>query len=101
MSVESNFTEDNTVLIISIKGKFNFALLNDFRQAYAGVDVKPVKAVVDMRATTTIDSSALGMLLNMQRYLEKSDGEIKIINCNQDVKKVFKITHFNKKFTIE
>lgn len=101
MSVESSFTEDNTVLIVSIKGKFDFTLLNEFRQAYTDNDIKPEKAIVDMRATSTIDSSALGMLLNMQRYMEMPDGEIKIINCNQDVKKVFEITHFNKKFTIE
>jgi len=101
MSVDSSFTEDNKVLVISIKGKFDFALLNKFRQAYAGHDDKPEKIVVDMRSTTTIDSSALGMLLNMQRYLDQSDGDIRIINCNQDVRKVLQITHFNKKFTIE
>lgn len=101
MTIETRFTEDNAVLIISIKGKFDFTLLNEFRQAYATDVSSSVKVVIDMRSTSTIDSSALGMLLNMQRYLKKSDGEISIINCNQDVNKIFHITHFDKKFDIK
>jgi anti-anti-sigma factor len=60
-----------------------------------------LNVTVDMRETSAIDSSALGMLLNMKRFLNKSDKEIKIKNCNQVVKKVFQITNFNQKFTIE
>ena len=101
MSVESSFTEDDSVLIISIKGVFDFKLLSAFRQAYSDKGIKCEKIIIDMRGTSSIDSSALGMLLNMQRYLEKNDGEISIINCNKDVAKIFNITHFDKKFRIE
>jgi len=101
MTVEARFTDDNTILVVGIKGKFDFSLLNDFRRAYSDASVDFKNAVIDLRGATTIDSSALGMLLNMQRYLKKSDGEIKIINCNKDILKIFHISHFNKKFTIE
>ena len=101
MAVESTFTENNEVLMISVKGAFDFSMLNDFRQAYSHDMDKATKVIIDMRDTTSINSSALGMLLNMQRYLEKDDGEIDIINCNQVVEKIFHITHFNKKFNIE
>jgi len=101
MAVEFAFTENNEVLVISIKGVFDFAMLNDFRAAYSGDIDKSVKVVIDMREASSINSSALGMLLNMQRHLEKADGEIEIINCNPVVAKIFNITHFNKKFRIE
>jgi len=101
MSVISAFTDNNEVLVISVKGAFDFSMLNDFRQAYSCDMDKSTKVVIDMRDTTSINSSALGMLLNMQRFLEKEDGEIAIINCNQVVEKIFNITHFNKKFRIE
>jgi len=101
MAVEFSFTEDNEVLLISIKGAFDFSLLDEFREAYSGEMSKSTKVVVDMRETSNINSSALGMLLNMQRHLEKADGEIEIINCNEVVSKIFTITHFNKKFTIK
>jgi HptB-dependent secretion and biofilm anti anti-sigma factor len=101
MNIDVSFSEDDAILIISIKGKFDFSLLNEFRQAYTQYKETTNKAIVDMRSTSTIDSSALGMLLNMQRYLGKADGEVSIINCNQDVRKVFQITRFDKKFNIE
>jgi len=101
MSIKTIFSKDKNVLVISIEGKFDFTLLNEFRQVYSNDAAKSAKITIDMRDTSTIDSSALGMLLNMQRSLKKKDGEINIINCNQDVKKIFHITHFNKKFTID
>ncbi len=101
MVIETKITEDNDALLISIKGKFDFSMLNDFRQAYSDKSATYKHVVLDMRGASTIDSSALGMLLNMQRYLNKGDGEIRIINCNDDVTKIFQISHFDKKFTIE
>lgn len=101
MSLETMILEDGALLRIAIKGKFDFSLLNDFRQAYADESVSGAKVVVDFRETTSIDSSALGMLLNMKRYLDKADGDIRIMNCNNDVRKILLIARFDKKFTIE
>lgn len=101
MTVEARILEDKESLLISIKGRFDFTLLNEFRQAYSTDTATPVRVVIDMCNTSSIDSSALGMLLNMQRHLNKSDGEISIINCNGDIKKVLEITHFEKKFDLK
>jgi len=101
MAVEASISIDNSVLTIGIKGKFYFSMISKFRKAYSNDSIKPERVIIDMRNTSAIDSSALGMLLNMQRYLKKEDGEISIVNCNQDVNKVFQITHLNKKFRIE
>lgn len=101
MSIETKFTDDNELLMISIKGTFDFSMLNEFRAAYSGEMDKSIKIVIDMRDTSSINSSALGMLLNMQRYLNKDDGEIEIINSNDVVQKIFNITHFNNKFNIK
>ena len=101
MNVETRLSNDDT-FTISIKGGFNFLLLNEFRDAYSSDDsLAARKHIVDLGKTDTIDSSALGMLLNMQRHLEKADGDITIINSNAVVQKIFNITHFGKKFNIE
>lgn len=101
MSVDQRMSDDN-VFTISVKGDFNFLLLKGFRDAYSCDDaLKARKHIVDLAKTSTIDSSALGMLLNMQRHLEKGDGEITITNSNAVVQKIFNITHFGKKFNIE
>lgn len=101
MSISTKLSTDDDLLVISITGKFDFTLLNEFRNAYSNDADRAGNYIVDMRNVSTIDSSALGMLLNMNRYLGSPDKEIRIINCNEVVKKVFHITSFNKKFTIE
>lgn len=100
MNVNTALSQDKEVYTITVEGTFDFNSLNSFRQAYTEDNIKTAKVVIDLRQTSTIDSSALGMLLNMQRHLNKADGEISIINCNSIVAKIFAITHFGKKFSI-
>lgn len=86
-------------LTISIKGRFDFNLLQAFRDAYSDYDDSVTSEfMVDLAETDYIDSSALGMLLNMKNHLGAEDQEIKIINCQPDLLKIFAIAHFDKKF---
>jgi len=101
MTVKADLSKQEDTLTISIDGKFDFGALKEFRQAYSGDNAHVKKYVVDMRRTETMDSSALGMLLNMKKYLNKDDREISIINCGPTLKKILLIARFDKKFTIE
>jgi len=102
MEIITKFSNENKIFTMYIEGDFNFSLLHQFRKAYSDIDVlKDKEIIVDLRKTLTIDSSALGMLLNMQKDLNKPDNEIKIINCNDVVRKIFHITNFEKKFDVE
>lgn len=101
MSINTEFSENKSVYTIYINGDFNFSMLQDFKNSYAAPDVPAAKIVVDFRDTEMIDSSALGMLLNMQKELDKADQEITIINSKDFVKKILTITNFEKKFSIE
>jgi len=96
------FSENDRTYTISVDGEFSFTLLHEFRNAYSSKEAESAnKIIIDMRKTSAIDSSALGMLLNMQVHLNKADGEIKIINCNKVVSNIFTITNFGKKFSVE
>ena len=88
-------------LTIDVSGVFNYDCIADFRAAYAAVEPAPSQVIVDMRQVETIDSAALGMLLNMQRTLELDREHIRIINAPADVRRIFDITHFDQKFRIE
>ena len=57
--------------------------------------------VVDLNRTTYLDSSALGMLLLLRDHAGGDSAEIKIVNCNQDVKKILTISNFEQLFTIQ
>lgn len=101
MSINAAFSDNKSVYTISIEGIFNFSMLYEFRKSYSDPDVALAKVIVDFRDTEMVDSSALGMLLNMQKDLNKADKEITIINSNQSIKKILVITNFEKKFTVD
>ena len=102
MKITTMFSNENTVFIINIEGDFNFSQLHEFKKSYSDIEtLKDKKIIVDLRNTLTVDSSALGMLLNLQTELSKQDQEIEIINSNDVVRKIFHITNFEKKFSIK
>ena len=91
-------SQDGSALTISIVGRFDFEMVQEFRNAYA--DKNASNYVIDMRSTEHMDSSALGMLLNMRKSLGDS-ADISIINCRPQIKKILTISRFDKKFKTE
>lgn len=93
-----NVKKEGNDLVISITGRFDFNILQAFRDAYATQNGTGIHYVVDLAKTDYIDSSALGMLLNMKNHLNAADGVIAIKNCQPNLQKIFSIAHFDKKF---
>ena len=101
-NVVARLSDNDMTFTIGVNGDFNFSLLHEFKNAYSNTEMSSVKTIIiDMRMTETVDSSSLGMLLNMKKDLNKSDGEIHIINCNKFVSNILEITNFKKKFSID
>ena len=101
MEIDTSFSENNTAYTISIKGDFNFSGLQKFRDSYKDNELSSKKIIIDFRETKMIDSSALGMLLNLQKDFNKKDNEITIVNSNDVIRKILTITNFSNKFNIE
>ncbi|MBS3798868.1 MULTISPECIES: STAS domain-containing protein [unclassified Pseudoalteromonas] len=101
MSLNQHYDKEKNTLVIVIKDKFDFNLVQDFRNAYIGIDPGARSVEVDLRATSYMDSSALGMLLNMQKALKGQVERFAICNANAQLKKIFQISRFDKKFAID
>lgn len=101
MTIQSHITEDGKELVISIEGRFDFSAHQEFRSCYETLNKQPSSYTVDMRATSYLDSSALGMLLLLRDFAGGSMAEIRIINCSPDVKKILTISNFEQLFSIQ
>ena len=102
MDIKTQFSTDKKTFTISVEGDFNFSMRQKFKSSYTDNDaILADNIIIDFMKTKTIDSSALGMLLDMQKDLEKSGDVTKIINSNEMIMNILKITSFYKKFTIE
>ena len=100
MSVESEVSLDGKKLTIAIKGRFDFGSHQAFRDAYERFYKVPELYVVDLKETTYMDSSALGMLLLLRDHAGGEEAEVQVINSNCDVRKILAISNFDKLFDI-
>ena len=102
MSIRTEDINDKETTII-LDRQFDFNCVEDFRRAYDNPEkvVGKKSYIVDFKHTQYIDSSALGMLINMQKKVSEKGGVVKLINPNDQVKKLFVISHFDKKFEIQ
>lgn len=101
MTISTKVSEAGNELIINVAGRFDFSAHQDFRNAYEDVQQKPDSYAVDMSDTTYLDSSALGMLLLLRDHAGGDNASIRIVNCNDDVRKILVISNFGRLFTIQ
>jgi len=101
MAVNADYSADAKELTINIKGRFDFGSHQDFRDAYERVDGSPQAYKINLKETTYLDSSALGMLLLLRDHAGGDTAKVKLVNSSTDVKKILAISNFDKLFEIE
>ena len=100
MSISGNVSDDGGSVDINITGRFDFNAHHDFRNVYRN-EKSNAAYNINMSGTEYIDSSALGMLLLLREHAGNESARITITGCNEDIKKIFAISNFEKLFTIE
>jgi anti-anti-sigma factor len=100
MSINVNVSETDNEVTIKLGKRFDFNIVDDFRAAYSNHGAAGKSHVVDFRETEYMDSSGLGMLLNMRRHLGDDSAKISLINCRPQIRKILTISRFDMKFRI-
>ena len=100
MAITSLPSSDGQELTILIQGRFDFGAHQEFRNAYERVNSTPQRYVVDLKDTTYLDSSALGMLLLLRDHAGGDSAQIRLLNCSPDVRKILAISNFEQLFKI-
>lgn len=101
MGVQSNIDHGGKELVIKVDGRFDFSAHQEFRDAYEGISNDVTHYVVDLGNTSYLDSSALGMLLLLRDHAGGDEANVKIIKCNDDVRKILTISNFEQLFMIQ
>ncbi len=100
MSITSQIGPAGDSVTIRIQGRFDFSAHQAFRESYEHLDGSVKEYRIDLQETSYLDSSALGMLLLLRDFAGGDDADIKILNCNDEVKKIFAISNFEQLFEI-
>ena len=100
MSLIVKTSEDGSVIKIDMPDRFAFDIHSELRKAY--VDNTSVKSfIVDLNHTSYLDSSALGMLLQLREHAGDRIDSVRIINAKKDVKDILRVANFEQMVTIE
>jgi len=97
MSVTAIENEDTVT--INVNGRFDFSAHQAFLNAYRGVPKGEKTFVVDLSAAEYMDSSAMGMLLQLREHADKSR-VIALNNANKNIQEILKIANFDKLFNV-
>ena len=99
--IQVQSTDSGNTLSIRVAGRFDFSTNVAFRGAYQGQERKGIKYRVDFGETDYMDSSALGMLLNLKQYADENGGKVVLCNLPAPIQQIIDIAQFHKIFTIE
>lgn len=93
-------SENSDVITITLGDKFVFSDHQEFHKSY---NARPpgLTYMLDFRRVSYMDSAALGMLLVFHEHNGKDKARIKLLNCNEQVRKIFAVANFANLFTIE
>jgi len=94
-----NSTESGNVVTLHVKGRFDFAIHQDFIRAYKAYPRGEKKFEVDLSAAEYMDSSAMGMLLQLREHAERG-GSIVLRNGSEGIKEILRIANFDKLFQL-
>jgi len=98
MPISSAVSDNGNQVTISVSGKFDFQLYDDFREAYSETQGRGVSYTIDLSGADYLDSSALGMLLLLREHAGGDASKIDISNVSPDVKKILDVANFSKLF---
>jgi len=100
MTVSVVESSNSKEVVISIDGRFDFSCHQEFIESYRAFPQGEKKYAVDLSRTEYMDSSAMGMLLQLREYANRAAG-VSLINGNESVIDILRIANFDKLFNIE
>ena len=87
--------------VVAVTGEIDLFTAPEFKQRMnKPIENGVAKLVVDLSATTFIDSSSLGVLIGAHRRLKQRNGSLVVVCDNEAIVKTFKITGLDGVFTL-
>lgn len=87
--------------VVAVRGEIDLFTAPELKQKLTdAIEGGKMRIVVDLTATTFLDSTALGVLIGAVKRLRTRDGALVIVNIDQNIAKTFEITGLDQIFTI-
>jgi anti-sigma B factor antagonist len=100
-SLSSDTLVDGADAVVSLEGEVDLYTAPELKQElHRLVGEGAKRIVIDMTATTFIDSTTLGVLLSVVKRVRPEGGVVVLVCPDRNVKRIFEITLLDRVFTI-
>lgn len=90
MSLRYDYDADRNCMTLHISERFDFSVHRDFHQACLAKP-RAHSYVVDLEGVTSLDSSALGMLLLLREHAGGDEADIRVVNANTELSNTLRV----------
>jgi len=94
-----SFLRDGT-LTLRPQGRLDFTLHREFSDCYRRAPADTRDYVLDLAATSDLDSAALGMLLLLRDHAGGEGSRVHLVNASPDVERKLRIARFELLFNL-
>ena len=91
---------EHDCLTLQLGECFDFSIHRDFHDACLANEGSARSYVIDLGEVTSMDSSALGMLLLLREHAGADRAEIRIVNAGNDLRSTLRVAGFDKLFVL-
>ena len=101
VKIECQTDNENKIKTFSIDGELDSHNVKTLKSYLTEIDeINNWTYILDMKKTSYMDSSGLGMLVYIKKELHKTGNALKIINLSNNVFNVFKMTKLDAYFEL-
>jgi len=101
MSITATPSPDGESLTIRVNDRFDFNVHRELREAYEAGGKRFSSYVLDLRNTTYVDSSALGMLLQIREHAGGQRSSVRLSHAQPVVRDILAVANFDKLFVVD
>jgi anti-anti-sigma factor len=95
-------TDNGQQVTLAIEGRFDFSQHREFSGAYKAFEKGSKEFLVDLSRVQYMDSSAMGMLLQLREYAKKGGNDTVVLaNPTPGVADILRIANFEKLFKVK
>lgn len=96
------FNKENDVLVVELVGEINILDVNDFKESIKEKikTEQAKKIIVDMEKVPFMDSSGLGMLISLYKFVNENQGKIVYTGLSEYILKILGFAKLDKIFII-
>jgi anti-anti-sigma factor len=100
MTITATTSPEQDEVTLHVSGRFDFSMHQEFIRAYKEFPKGEKRFIVDLKGADYMDSSAMGMLLQLREHGDKKAG-VRLINSNDGIREILRIANFDKLFSID